>query len=133
MSSSESANTGPSVDQFAELLAAINNTQRSVNTKMPQFQEEVRQGQEEAAAKALKRAKYEWPYSFKKQGNKEQATFNAIVDEALAEAESNLSSIPATPISTPAVWRIKEAIQKGQSLLEDRQKLICVADRSEHS
>ena len=75
MSSSESVNTGPSgepgslgqavasnsVDQFAELLAAINNTQRSVDSKLAQFQEEVQQGQEEAAAKALKRAKYERP------------------------------------------------------------------------
>ena len=55
MSSSGSLNPGPSgnpgpskqvvtsisVDQFAELLAAINNTQRSVDTKLAQFQEEV--------------------------------------------------------------------------------------------
>ena len=82
MSSSENANTGPSgepgssgqaatsisMDQFAELLAAINNTQRTVDSKLAQFQEEVQQGQEEAAAKALKRAKYEWPYAFKKWG-----------------------------------------------------------------
>ena len=68
MSNSESVNTEPpgepgslgqavasiSVDQFAKLLAAINNTQRSVDSKLAQFQEEVRQGQEEAAVKALK-------------------------------------------------------------------------------
>lgn len=88
MSSSESANPEPfgnpgqlgqaiftSVDQFAELLATINNTQRSVNTKLAQFQEEVLQGQEEASEKALKRDKYERLYSFKKQGNYEQARF----------------------------------------------------------
>ena len=146
MSSSENASTGPSgepgpsghaatsisIDQFTELLAAINNIQRSVDSKLAQFQEEVRQGQEEAAAKALKRARYERPYAFKKRGNEEQAAFNAKVDEALAEAEGELSSIPATTVSTPAVRRMKEAIQKGRSLLEERQKLIRLADRSEH-
>ena len=35
------------VHPFAELLAAINNTQRSVGSKLAQFQKEVRQGQEE--------------------------------------------------------------------------------------
>ena len=94
MSSSESANTGPfggpgssgqatsiSVDQFAELLAATKNTQRSVDLKLSQYQEEVWQGQEEVAVKALKRSEYERLYSFKKRSNREQATFNSKVDE----------------------------------------------------
>ena len=51
----------------------------------------------------------------------------------LAEAESELSSVPATSVYTPVVQRIKEAIQKGRSLLEEQQKLIRLADRSEHS
>ena len=68
-------------------------------------------------AKALKRDKYERPYSFKKRGNEEQATLNAKVDETFAEAESELSFIPATSVFTPALRRNKEVIQKGRSLL----------------
>ena len=144
MSSSESANTvlsgepglsgqvvaSISVEQISELLAAINNTQRSVNSKLAQFQEEVWQGQEEAAAKALKSAKYERPYSFKKRGNEEQVTFNAKMDETLTEAKSELSSFSAASVFTPAVRRIKEVIQNVRSLLEEQHKLIRLADRS---
>ena len=83
-------------------------------------------------SEALKRAKCEQPYTFKKRG-KEQATFNAKVDKTLAEAESELFYIPVTSVSTPAVRRIKEVIQKGRSLLEEKQKLICLADHSKHS
>ena len=43
-----------SAGQFAELLAAINNTQKRMDAKLEKFQEEVRQGPEEAAAKVLK-------------------------------------------------------------------------------
>ena len=49
----------------------------------------------------------------------------------LVEAKSELSSIPASSVSTPAVRRIKEAIQKGRSLLEQK-KLIRLADSSKH-
>ena len=57
---------------------------------------------------------------------------NAKIHKALAEVESDLPSIPATPTSTRAVQRIEEAIQKGRSLLEERQELIHLADRSKH-
>ena len=58
-----------------------------------------------------------------------QASFNAKVKEALSQAESNLSSITASPA---AIQRVKESIQKRRLLLEERQKLICLADRSDH-
>lgn len=121
-----------SADQFAQLMSAISASQTRMDEKLEQFQDEIRHGQEEAASRALKRARYDKPYTFRKRGNEEQANFNAKVDEAFAQAESDLSAVEHSSSSTGAVQRIKEAIKKGRSLLEERQKLIRLADRSEH-
>ena len=61
--------------QFAQLLEAINSSQTRMEERFEEFRTEVRQGQEDAAAKALKRAKYEKPYTYQRKGNEEQATF----------------------------------------------------------
>ena len=58
--------------------------------------------------------------------------FNARVDEAMAQAEIEASVIPPTPAAAPAVRSIKKAIKKGRLLLEEHQKLICLANHSEH-
>ena len=66
---------------LAELMQTIGSSQVRLEEQIAQFQAEMRQGQEEAAVKALKRARYEKPYSFKKKGNEAQALFNAKLDE----------------------------------------------------
>ena len=83
-------------------------------------------------SESSERVRYEWPYSFKKWAIEEQTTFNAKVEEALGEAESNLSSILTTPVFTPAVLRIKEETKKGWLQLEERQKLIRLVDCSKN-
>ena len=91
------------------------------------FKEQVKRGQEEAAAKAVKRARQERPYSFKKKGNEEQSVFNAKVEEALLETEVELAGVE----STPALERAKASVEEGKRLIAARQKLIHIADRSE--
>ena len=130
--SAGTATVAVSADQFAQLMSAINATQSRLDTKLAEFQEEIRQGQEVAAAKAVKRARYEKPFTYRRRGNEEQATFNARVDESLAQAEGDLASVTAGPSATSALRRVKEAIQQGWRLLDERQKLIRLADRSEH-
>ena len=63
-------------DQFSQLMEAITSSQRCMDDKLAQFQAEVHHGEEGAAMKALKWAKYEKPYAYRKKGNKEQAVFN---------------------------------------------------------
>ena len=121
-----------SSDHFVQIMQAIEASQARMDEKFVRFQAEVRQGQEEAAAKALKRAKYEKPYTYRQKGNEAQAIFNAKVDEALAQTESDLADVPSSPASTSAIHRVLESVQKGRALLEERQKLIRLADRSEH-
>ena len=133
---SGSSSVTVSGNQFAQLMAAIESSQSRMDEKLAQFQEEIRQGQEDAASRALKWARYDKPYVFKKRGNEEQASFNAKVDEALVQAESDLSvvehTLASTSTLTAAIQHIKKAIQKGHSLLEERQKLIRLANCSEY-
>ena len=113
--------------QFALLMGA---SQTRMEERFAEFRAEITLGQEDAAAKALKQARYEKPYEYKRKGNQEQAAFNAKVDEAVAEAELLIEE--AGPSTAPALERAKEALKKGWQFLAERQKLIKVADRSEH-
>ena len=69
-------------------------------------------------------------YAFKRKGNEEQAEFNAKVDETAAEAEAEL--MEAGTSAAPALQRALDAVRKGRQLMAERQKLIKIADRSEH-
>ena len=59
----------PAPNQFAQLLEAITSSQTTMERRFTEFRDEVRQGQEDAAAKALKRARLEKPYTFRRKGN----------------------------------------------------------------
>ena len=63
-----------------QLMSAIKTSQDQFQRDLCAFKDEIRQGQEEAATKALKRARHERPYQYKRKGNEEQAGFNAKVD-----------------------------------------------------
>ena len=64
-------------DQFALLMVAFSASQARMEERFAEFRAEIRLGQEDAAAKVLKRARYEKPY----ESNQDQAAFNAKVDE----------------------------------------------------
>ena len=110
-----------------QLLSAIKESHARFDAKFTDFREEMRQCQQEVVTKALKRARHEKPYQFKRKGNEEQAAFNAQVDEALAEGQLELPG----QSTSPALERAYKAIKRGRQLLAKRQKLICIADRSE--
>ena len=75
--------------------------------RFAKFRAEIRLGQEDATAKALKQARYEKPYEYKRKSNQEQAAFNAKMDEAVAEAELQIEE--AGPSTAQALERAKEA------------------------
>ena len=115
-------------DQFARLMEAIQASQDRVDHKLCEFLAEVRQGQEEAATKALKQVRHEKPYEFHHKGNEEQATFNSRVDETMAETLTELTDAG----TLPTLEQAQTALTKGRRLIEERQKLIKIADRSEY-
>ena len=114
--------------QFAQLMEAIHGTQTRFDKKLEEFKDEVHQGKEEAATKALKHAQYDRGYTFRKKGNEAQTRFNEKVQESVADAQAALATAPR---ESPSIQRTKDALEKGAELLAERQKLIRITDRSE--
>lgn len=70
----------------------------------------------------IKRLKRDAPPSFKKKSNEEQFKANKSVMEAVEDA--------SVALERKDLLRTKEALDRGMSLLKDRQKLILLADKS---
>ena len=132
MSIDETVRDGVSVSagQFAQLMEAITASQTRMDERFAEFRTEVRQGQEDAAAKALKRARYEKLYEFKRKRNEEQVSYNAKLDETVAEVEAELAE--AGTSAAPALQRAMDAVKQSRRLIAERQKLLKIADRSEY-
>ena len=96
-----------------------------MDDKLAGFKADVRQAQEDAAAKAVTRAQLEKPYHYKKKAHEEQARFNDQVSACIREAQGSI----ATSDETPAQKRAQEALEKGAQLLAERQKLIKIAEQ----
>ena len=110
---------GAGAADLSAVLREIRESQRKLDTaKFAKFQDEVRQGQEDAAAKALERVRREKPYAYKRKGNEEQASFNEKVEDAIVAAQTELEN----PTVTGAVGRAMKSIEEGLALLSERQK-----------
>ena len=121
------SSTSTESSQFDQLLAAINESKSSFKRDLAQLKEEVKKGQEEAAERVAKKAKREQPFEFTKKGNKHQFDFNERVVDVLDDA---LASIPSTSSDTSSE-KVRKLLQEGMKLIDERQKLIKMADRSE--
>ena len=110
--------------QFAQLMEAIQASQDRVDSKLAEFCTEVRQSQEDAVMKAVKRVCSECQFVYKRKGNKEQVTFIAKVEDTIVEAVAKARS-------SPALEHAQDALSRGRKLLLERDKLIKIADRSE--
>ena len=53
------------MDQFVQLMSTIRESHEQFKSQLSAFKDEVRQGQEEAAMKALKRVRHEKLYQYK--------------------------------------------------------------------
>ena len=71
----------------------------------------------------IKKLKFEEPRRFKKKANEDQYRFNSKLGDELTEAKSSCSS--------QQLHKVKESLDKGESLLAERQKNILLADKSE--
>ena len=70
----------------------------------------------------IKRLKRDAPPSFNKKSNEDQYTATKCVLEAVEDASSSLER--------KVLSKTKEHLEKGMSLLKERQKLILLADKS---
>ena len=112
--------------QFTALMAAIQDSERRLDSKLADFKSDVKRAQEEATSKVIARAHQEKPFVYKKKSHDEQARFNHSVEVKIAEVQDALDEAD----ESPAVLRAKQALEEGKRLLSGRQKLIKIADRS---
>ena len=130
MSDEEDGSTTAPTADMAAILKDIRESQKKLSDKFVNFQEEVKRGQEDAATKALKRVRREKSYVYRRKGNEEQALFNEKVEDAIIAAQAEVEDAPGP--SSGALENAKKSLEQGLKLLAERQKLIKLADRSEH-
>lgn len=126
-------------DQISLLVSAINKASTASKLAMEQqlaeFRVEMRRDQQDAAVKIARKVKRGKKVEFKRKGNEDQFRFNEQLDDKLDEAEGTLESLPE-PRELPGkirspIRRAKEALKEGREALNNRQKMIRIADRSE--
>ena len=85
---------------FTQLQEAITSSQTRMERRSAEFRDEVRQGQEEAATKALKRTKFEKPYACRKKKTSSRPFSTAA------------STSPGAPTSATAITKACECLKK---------------------
>ena len=105
----------------ARVLDSISALSSSFDAKLADFKEQLMEEQKMENDRLTKKLKLEKKFEFRRKGNEIQHA-KAVVDEAAAILDKH----PATSLE-----RAKEALKEGMHLIDERQKLIKIADRSE--
>ena len=72
-------------------------------------------------------------FQFRQKGNEKQFTFNEAVNDPIQSAATMLGKVkPLTAQETVALKSAKEQLQLGTKAIVERQKPICLADRSKY-
>ncbi len=99
---------------------------QSMQTLLESSVQQLKRSSTESAENQLreiKKLKYSEPHRFKKKANEDQHKFNTKVIDSLAEVSEALEKNEIT--------QAQEALQKGELMLNERQKHILLADKSE--
>ena len=107
---------------FAKLFSALT----AMESKVSNLKRELAEEQEAAHERLAKRMKLDKAPIFKKKAHEKQYYFNETVKDKIQEAHTALSQ------STPALEKAKSALHEGEKLIDERQKQIRIADRSEY-
>ena len=124
-----------SSEQMSLLLTAINSSKKVVDRQIAEFRREIQKSNEEVSQKLSKKLKTGRSLDFKRKGNEKQYIFNEEVDDKLDTAESDLAKISLESLPKEAkspYKRAKDALTEGRALIANRQKLILIADHSDH-
>lgn len=110
----------------ARELDSISALSSSFDAKLADFKEQLMEEQKMENDRLTKKLKLEKKFEFRRKGNEIQHAFNENVKAVVDEAAAILGKHPATSLE-----RAKEALKEGMHLIDERQKLIKIADRSE--
>ena len=134
--------------QFQQLMSTVAVSTRIESTldeKLEKLRQDLQKEQECNAEKLAKKARLDKPSSFRSKGNEEQHRFlektllelenaGTELDKALAAApgsSGSSSSSTANPL-TSALQSATAFMKEGKRLVMQRQKLVRLADRSDH-
>ena len=110
----------------ARVLDSISALSSSFDAKLAEFKEQLMEEQKMENDRLTKKLKLEKKFEFRRKGNEIQHAFNEGVKAVVDEVAAILDKHPATGLE-----RAKEALKEGMQLIDERQKLIKIADRSE--
>ena len=112
-----------SADQLAAVMQAVKEGMRD---EISSLKRELASDREAADERLVKKLKLEKAPTFKKKTHEKQFLFN---EEVAAKFEGGTACLSEAP---PAVEKAKTLLEEGMKLVRERQKLIRMADRSEH-
>ena len=128
---------------MTQLMAAINDSKKAAEAQFKTVKEEIKRNQddmkktqEEMAESVVKKVKRSRTEEFKRKGNEKQFRFNDEVVEKIETADTDLEQAmnegATAEQKTTAIEKARKTIKQGMQLLEECQKMIRLADRSEY-
>ena len=108
------------------LLDAIQRLEDHMDERMTQMKKELAEEREQSDERLVKRMKLEKAPAFKRKSHEVQYLFNEDVKSKFESIKVALREAPA------AVEKANFAMEEGEKIISDRQKLIRIVDRSEH-
>ena len=112
-----------SADQLAAVMQAVKEGMRD---EISSLKRELASDREAADERLVKKLKLEKAPTFKKKTHEKQFLFN---EEVAAKFEGGTACLSEAP---PAVEKAKILLEEGMKLVRERQKLIRMAEGSEH-
>ncbi len=128
--------------QFQSLLTAVTSSNDTLDSRLNDLRSELLRKQALNADKVAKKARLDRPHSFRSKGNEEQ---HRLLDKAVVNAQVELekvvtvlasdprpSSSNSHPVLADTMEQARKFVEQGQQTLIQCQKLIRMAERSDH-
>ena len=119
------------IRSVATLTEYQRTSQQELNEKLKKLEADVTASQQDATERAIKRAKQDHPYEFRKKSHQEQYLFNAEVAERVEMATRKLQKLAPAGEKEKIVEETLEELKEGTNAIAERQKHIRIADQSE--
>ena len=114
-------------------MESIEESKRTMEEKFQSLKDEMRKSQEEVTESVVRKVKRSRQPDFRRKGNEKQFKFNDAVAEEVGTELKNVNKEGATAdVKKEAVDRATKLVKEGKDLIEARQKMIRLADRSEY-
>ena len=120
-------------EEFTRSQEEFTRSQQELSARFELLQKEVAAGQEETAQLVAKKLKKTPEYQFRRKGNEQQFKFNDAVSDSIQSASGLLDKVKPTSSQEITILKnAKEQLIEGTKAIEERQKLIRIADRSDY-